>query len=172
MRIYFLNAWNWFTCKSCYVACCLKHFSPFVSNAPFLYPLKISENRKVLIFSGGEERVHEEKIGLAYFAASYLWDHPFSRCKQMSRAFHFRDFVYLQAQNVIFYYIESANSVVLEISRRFSKHLQSVTKITETSNAFIKSPIKKILLAWVISSLKNHARQGWPGMSKQTCNQH
>ena len=33
-------------------------FNPFVFNAPFLYPLKRSENREgFLIFSGGRERV-------------------------------------------------------------------------------------------------------------------
>ena len=38
-------------------------FNPFVPNAPFLYPLKTSENLKVfLMFSGGRERVHWEKM--------------------------------------------------------------------------------------------------------------
>ena len=32
--------------------------NPFVPNAPFLYPLKTSENRKV---QGGRERVHWER---------------------------------------------------------------------------------------------------------------
>ena len=36
-------------------------FNPFVPNAPFLYPLKTSENRKV--FSGGREMVHLERMG-------------------------------------------------------------------------------------------------------------
>ena len=41
----------------------LLHFNPFVPNAPFLYPLKISENRKVFrTFSGGRERVHWERM--------------------------------------------------------------------------------------------------------------
>ena len=37
-------------------------FNPFVSNAPFLYPLKTSENR-FLMFSGSKERVHWEQLG-------------------------------------------------------------------------------------------------------------
>ena len=36
--------------------------NPFVTNPPFLYPLKTLENRKV-IFSGGRERVHWERMG-------------------------------------------------------------------------------------------------------------
>ena len=36
-------------------------FNPFIPNAPFLYLLKTSENRKV--FSGGRERVHWEQMG-------------------------------------------------------------------------------------------------------------
>ena len=34
--------------------------NPFISNAPFLYPLKTSENLKT---SGVRERVHWEQIG-------------------------------------------------------------------------------------------------------------
>ena len=38
--------------------------NPFVPNAPFLYPLKTSENRKVfLCFHGGRERVHWVRMG-------------------------------------------------------------------------------------------------------------
>ena len=37
-------------------------FNPFVSNAPFLYPLKTSENR-FLMFSGSKERVYWEQLG-------------------------------------------------------------------------------------------------------------
>ena len=39
--------------------------NPFVCNAPFLYPLKTSENLKVsfLMFSGGREMVHWEQTG-------------------------------------------------------------------------------------------------------------
>ena len=36
---------------------------PFVPNAHFLYPLKISEKLTVLIFSGGRERAHLERMG-------------------------------------------------------------------------------------------------------------
>ena len=37
----------------------IETINPFVPNAPFLYPLKISENRKVfLCFHGDRERVH------------------------------------------------------------------------------------------------------------------
>ena len=35
--------------------------NPFVSNTPFLYPLKTSENRKV--FLGGRDRMHWEQMG-------------------------------------------------------------------------------------------------------------
>ena len=38
--------------------------NPFVPNAPFLYPLKTSENRKLFLFSGGTERVHWKQMGL------------------------------------------------------------------------------------------------------------
>ena len=39
-------------------------FNPFVPNAPFLYPLKTSENLTIfLCFQGGRERVHWERIG-------------------------------------------------------------------------------------------------------------
>ena len=38
--------------------------NPFAPNAPYLCPLKISENRHVfLCFSGGRERVHWERMG-------------------------------------------------------------------------------------------------------------
>ena len=37
--------------------------NPFVPNAPFLYPLKTSENRSFLIFSEGRKRVHWEQMG-------------------------------------------------------------------------------------------------------------
>ena len=40
--------------------------NPFVPNAPFLYPLKTPENRKVFWcfkFSGGRDRVQWEQIG-------------------------------------------------------------------------------------------------------------
>ena len=36
--------------------------NPFVPNAPFLYPLKTSENR-FLMFSGGRGKVHWEQMG-------------------------------------------------------------------------------------------------------------
>ena len=36
---------------------------PFVLNAHFLYPLKISENLMALMFSGGRERVHLGRMG-------------------------------------------------------------------------------------------------------------
>ena len=39
----------------------MKKVNPFVPNAPFLYLLKTSENRKV--FSGGREGVHWEQMG-------------------------------------------------------------------------------------------------------------
>ena len=39
------------------------HINPFVPSAPFLYPLKSSENRKNFLFSGGRERMHWEKMG-------------------------------------------------------------------------------------------------------------
>ena len=39
-------------------------FNPFVPNAPFLYPLKTSENfYGFLMFSGCRERVHWERMG-------------------------------------------------------------------------------------------------------------
>ena len=37
--------------------------NPFVPNAPFLYTLKTSENRKVLMFLRGRESVHWEQMG-------------------------------------------------------------------------------------------------------------
>ena len=38
--------------------------SPLISNAPFLYPVKWSENLIVLLcFSGGRESVHWEQMG-------------------------------------------------------------------------------------------------------------
>ena len=37
--------------------------NPFVPNASFFYPLKISENLGFLMFSGGSERVHWERMG-------------------------------------------------------------------------------------------------------------
>ena len=43
-----------------------RFFNLFVPNAPFLYPLKILENLTVLdflMFSGGRERVHWERMG-------------------------------------------------------------------------------------------------------------
>ena len=36
-------------------------FNPFVPNAPFLYPLKTEND--FLMFSGGRERVHRERMG-------------------------------------------------------------------------------------------------------------
>ena len=36
---------------------------PFVPNAHFLYPLKISENLTALMFSGDRERVHLGRMG-------------------------------------------------------------------------------------------------------------
>ena len=42
----------------------IETINPFVPNAPFLYPLKTSENRKVfLCFHGGRERVHWVRMG-------------------------------------------------------------------------------------------------------------
>ena len=42
----------------------LKIVNPFVPNAPFLYPLKVSENLTVfLMFSGCRERVHWKQMG-------------------------------------------------------------------------------------------------------------
>ena len=38
-----------------------KQINPYVPNAPFLYPLETSENRKVCMFSGGTERVRWEQ---------------------------------------------------------------------------------------------------------------
>ena len=46
------------------ISLCIFLFKPVVPNAPFLYPLKTSENLMVLMFSGGRERVHWEQIGL------------------------------------------------------------------------------------------------------------
>ena len=37
--------------------------NPFVPNASFFYPLKTSENLGFLMFSGGSERVHWERMG-------------------------------------------------------------------------------------------------------------
>ena len=37
--------------------------NPLVPNSPFLYPLKTSENRKVVMFSVGRERMHSEQMG-------------------------------------------------------------------------------------------------------------
>ena len=40
------------------------HINPFVPNAPFLYPLKTSENLNVFpMFSESRERVHWEQMG-------------------------------------------------------------------------------------------------------------
>ena len=48
--------------KILFIACF--YYLPFVRNAPFLYPLKIAENRKVfLMFSGGTESVQWEQMG-------------------------------------------------------------------------------------------------------------
>ena len=42
----------------------LPNFKPFVPNAPFLYPMKTSSNRKIfLCFQGGREGVHWEQVG-------------------------------------------------------------------------------------------------------------
>ena len=44
----------------------LYYTNPFVPNAPFLYPLKTSENQKTVRFSdvsGGRERVDWERMG-------------------------------------------------------------------------------------------------------------
>ena len=38
-------------------------FNPFVPNAPFLYPLKTENPYGFLMFSGGTERVHWERMG-------------------------------------------------------------------------------------------------------------
>ena len=43
--------------KIAYVSRAKKHINPFVPNAPFLYPLKN------IMFSGGRERVHWERMG-------------------------------------------------------------------------------------------------------------
>ena len=37
-------------------------FNPFVPNAPFLYPLKTSENLTVFLFLGGRESMHWEQM--------------------------------------------------------------------------------------------------------------
>ena len=45
-----------------------KCVNPFVPNAPFLYPLKISENRKdFLVFSGGKKGYIANKWVKPYF---------------------------------------------------------------------------------------------------------
>ena len=47
--------------------------NPFVPNALFFYPLKTSENRKgFLMFSGGREREHWERMGYSVLYHNHL----------------------------------------------------------------------------------------------------
>ena len=51
---------------------CHHRINPFISNAPFLYPLKISEKPCFLMFSGVRERVHWKQKILSYKDTIYV----------------------------------------------------------------------------------------------------
>ena len=61
-------------------------FNPFVPNAPFLYPLKTSENRKVFWCFHGVEKGTLETNGLMGFASNHLLKHSIqmTKCLKLS----------------------------------------------------------------------------------------
>ena len=73
-------------------------FNPFVPNAPFLYPMKTSENRKVFCFHGDRERVHWKRMGKngitlaileVYICCNYYIFHESPPAKLVCNQFYF-----------------------------------------------------------------------------------